>query len=465
MEVLSQNTAARPFVVALVGRTNVGKSTLFNRLAGRKVSIVNHEPCATRDRIYAKLRLPQGAEGYLIDTGGLELESEEELDQAVLTQSRAGIAEADVIFFVVDAAAGVLKTDFEIADVLRQSGKPVIVVANKSESKQAGFAVPEFYALGFGTIVPTSAVHGTGSDELKEELYSLLLQRRVGVDFTHAEIPLNPPFAKGERNHITVAVIGKPNAGKSTFLNKLLGTDRHLTSMIPGTTVDAVDSELTYNGQQFLLIDTAGIRRKRGISREVEKMAVSASLGAIDRAEVALIMIDAEEGLTEQDMKVAAFANDKGRASIIVVNKWDLAKKKGLSADKYAQDLRDKMPFMAYAPIRFMSALLGTRVFDVLDTAIEIHAEYHKRITTSQLNRFMEGALAAHQPAVVKGRRVKIFYGTQVKSAPPTFLFSTNEADGFHFSYQRYLINRMREEFGFKGVPLRLLFRGRGEDK
>lgn len=449
---MTLTSSTRVPVVSLVGRPNVGKSTLFNRLARRRLSLVHDEPGVTRDRLYATIDW-LGRPVQLIDTGGMEPSLSTGIMRGILEQTKMAIAESDLVVWMVDGVSGPMPADDEIAQVLRRSRKPVIVVVNKCEAEKVLNASHEFYTLGFGHCISISAAHGRGMDEFFEAVVAKL---PAAVEIESQETP----------PEIAVAIIGKPNAGKSSYLNKLLGEDRHLVSDEPGTTIDTVDSYVDYAGRRFRLIDTAGIRRKRSIYRDVEKMAVSASLGALDRCAVALLFIDAMEGLTEQDLKVASFAEKKGKGVVIVVNKWDLAKKQpGASAEKYADDLRDQMPFLAYAPIRFVSALTGSRVFDVLETVIEVADEYYKRVTTGQVNKLIEAAQEAHQAPVMNGRRIKIYYATQVSVAPPTFMLTCNDPDGIHFSYKRYLINQIRETFGFKGSPVRLVLRARDKAK
>jgi GTP-binding protein len=477
MKFSSKPFSGRRPVVSLVGRPNVGKSTLFNRVTQRRTSIVHDEPGVTRDRMYAPVDW-LGHQVRLIDTGGLELGSTASLMQGIIKQTKAAIDESDVIVLMVDAPAGIVPIDYEIAEMLRRCNKPVVIAVNKSDSDRLLAAANEFFMLGFDTCIPISAAHGRGLDELFETVLAkippeLLTESEVEAEeeeseFEDEDLPEETEEEDEEAEPanvipdvIPVAVIGKPNAGKSSFVNKLLGEERHLVSDEAGTTIDAVDSFLEYGGQNYQLIDTAGIRKKRSISRDVEKMAVSSSLGALDRCAVAIMLIDATAGLTEQDMKVAAFANNKSRGLVIVVNKWDLAREQGLNAEVFTQHLRDEMPFLSFAPIRFVSALTGSRVFDVLEVVSDVAKEYFKRVSTGQVNRMLEEAVKMHAPPVVGSRRVKIFYASQVSVAPPTFLFTCNDADGVHFSYRRYLTNQIRETFGFKGAPVRMVFRGR----
>ncbi|MBH1988960.1 MAG: ribosome biogenesis GTPase Der [Myxococcaceae bacterium] len=435
--------------VSLIGRPNVGKSTLFNRLVGRRASLVHDEPGLTRDRLYADAEF-DGRPFLLIDTGGLELDSDESIMKMIRQQAESAIADSDAIFFVLDAQAGLLPGDLEIAAQLRATRKPVFLMVNKAESAVNKAASVEFYQLGFDRLFAVSAAHGQGLDAVFEEL-EILFPRPSG-EYLEPE---------KDSHEVRVAVIGKPNAGKSSFVNKLLGEERLLVSEVPGTTLDAVDESIEYAGRCFRLIDTAGIRRKRSIFKDSEKMAVSSSLGALDRANVALLLIDASAGITEQDLKIASFVDKKGKACIIVVNKWDLSRNLEISADRFAEHIRDKMPFLSFAPILFASAKTGRHIFDVLEMAIEVSDTYKKRVPTSQVNKMLEQAVLGHQPPMVQGRRLKFFYGTQVSVAPPTFLFSVNVKEGVHFSYERFLVNRLREAFGFKGSPIRMVLRER----
>lgn len=438
----------RPSVVCLVGRPNVGKSTLFNRVAGRSLSIVHAEPGSTRDRMYADVHF-LGTDSIWIDTAGLDLKTNaEELQKGIEKQTEEALEEADVIVFVVDALSGLTSLDVEIANRLRRYPKRVVVLVNKAESDRGKQSLLEFYAMGFENVLSVSAAHGVGMDAFFECLLPLLPFR-------------GHMLAKETTDAIAIAIVGRPNVGKSSLINKLLSEDRHLVSEVAGTTVDAVDSVIDYASKRFRLIDTAGIRRKRSIDKEIEKMAVSRALSAMDRASVVLLLLDAMQGLTEQDMKIASFAHDKGKGVVIVVNKWDVMKERKENGNAFIAKLREQMPFMSYAPVRLISARSGLRVFDVLDAAKEVQEETLKRVGTGEFNRLLERILLIHQPPVVSGRRVKIYYGSQVAVAPPTFLLVTNEPKGIHFSYQRFLINRLRDALKFKGAPIRLIFRGR----
>lgn len=512
-------------VVAFVGRPNVGKSTLFNRVARRRISIVEDLPGVTRDRLYAQATFDD-VRFTLIDTGGFEPDPEERIFEAVREQTRLAIEEADVIVLVVDARAGIMPADRAVATELRRSGRPVLVAANKCDSpKQADFAA-EFFELGVVDVAPVSAAHGIGISDLLEAVFAHLPEpllekgrealrafedlgdaldsedameraldaaaRLLGDDEAgddaadRSGLPAEdigggdpgPGAWEGEEAQdgeargpriqlpdvLRLAVIGRPNAGKSSLVNKLLGEDRHLVSDIPGTTVDAVDSFFEYGGMRYRLIDTAGIRRKRSISLQMERYAVVSALKGLDRCDIALLLLDPMEGVTEQDLRIGAFAHDKGKSVILVVNKWDLAREAGLNAEAVRTAIFERMPFLSYAPVRFVSALTGRKVYDLLDTANEVARETFTRVSTGQLNRVLRAAIDAHPPPVYKGKRVKLFYGAQVRVAPPTFVVASNLPEGVHFSYQRFLQNRMREAFGFQGAPLRIFFRARATE-
>ena len=484
-------------VVAIVGRPNVGKSTLFNRLAGRRISIVEDVPGVTRDRIYAEGVFDDddgGAHRYtVIDTGGFEPDPSSPLLAAVKEQTQLAIDEADVVVFVVDGRTALLNDDREVASMLRKSGRPVVVAANKADTPQHDVQSHPFYELGIGDVVSVSGSHGRGVDALMTAVFAKLSpelreaaraierareeeeQREEderwlddALDAAEGELEVAAPAGPvvvATPDVLRIAVVGRPNAGKSSFINKLLGQDRHLVSDIPGTTMDAVDSFLEYGGAKYRLIDTAGIRRKRSISLTMEKYAVVAALKGMDRADVVLLLLDAVEGLKDQDMKIASFVHDKGKAVVIVVNKWDLSKQNDLDADTYAGQLKDQMPFLDFAPVRFVSAKTGKRVHDVLETAAAAARSYFTRVSTSEVNRVVQRAQQKHQPPMHKGRRVKLLFATQVRVAPPSFVIATNDPDGVHFSYRRFVQNQLREAFGFDGTPIRLFFRRREKKK
>ncbi len=513
-------------VIAIVGRPNVGKSTLFNRLAGRRIAIVEDLPGVTRDRLYADCLTDIEVEGKLvdvrftiIDTGGFEPVPSNKLFELVKEQTQLAIEEADVIIHVVDAQLGVHPDDAVVAKLLRKAGSPVIVAANKLDHVNHDPLAAELYRLGVERVVGISASHGRGIEALLLMTYSLLsdalkagaheaavdddsfaalsndvleqalddaLDELEGAngDDLDAESSGADPDADSEVEGdgveqakkpskllravpavLRLAVIGRPNAGKSSFVNKLLGEERHLDSEMPGTTMDAVDSFVEYGGSRFRVIDTAGIRRKRSISQRVEKYAVVAALRGMDRADIVLHLIDATAGVTDQDKRIASFVEDKGKAVVLVVNKWDLAREKEMDADVYAAQVREQVSFLDHAPIRFVSAKTGKRVFDVLTTATDLAKRHFQRISTGQVNRVLNAATEAHQPPMNKGRRVRLYFATQVKTAPPTFVIATNDVEGLHFSYRRFLVNQFREAFDFGGAPVRLIFRRREGDR
>lgn len=502
-------------VFAIVGRPNVGKSTLFNRIAGRPIAIVEDRPGVTRDRIYARadffIETPDGetdtpVRATLIDTGGFEPAPSTELFAAVRAQTEVAIEEADVILHVVDARQGVSPDDVEVARLLRKSGRPIVLAANKLDSpKQAGLE-GAFWELGVDTIVPIAAAHGLGTSALLEAAYAKLSpelqqgardaaeqareQEIVDEELDDAlddvdagagpgadadedadALPEAPDEGAGTivavPEVLRVAVVGRPNAGKSSFINKLLGEERHLVSPIAGTTVDAVDSFLEHGGRRWRLIDTAGIRRKRSISLQMESFAVVSALKGMDRADVCLLLLDALEGVAEQDLKIANFAEEKGLAVVVVVNKWDLKEsmKDRVDAEEYARTIREQMPFLAHAPIRFVSAKTGKRVHDVLDTALRLAEEHFKRIPTGLLNRTLKAAVEAHQPSMYRNKRAKFYFGTQVRVGPPTFVIAVNDPEIVHYSYKRYLVNRFREAFDLGGAPIRMILRKRKHDR
>ncbi len=512
-------------VLAIVGRPNVGKSTLFNRLAGRRIAIVEDLPGVTRDRLYAEYRSDidnVDVVWTIIDTGGFEPAPSSTLFALVRDQTQLAIEEADVIVHVVDAQQGLSPDDIEVASMLRKSGRPVIVAANKIDHEKHEALLGELYGLGVKDVFGISASHGRGVADVMEFAYSLLPERLqegarnaavendddtiddatidealdqaiaayTGFDEADAAVPgdddvVEVEDAVADDDHddsgdapvgkkrflravpevLRIAVVGRPNAGKSSFVNKLLGEERHLVSDVAGTTMDAIDSFVEYGNARFRVIDTAGIRRKRSISQRVEKYAVVAALRGMDRADIVLHLIDATAGVTEQDKRIASFIEDKGKACIIVVNKWDLARDNELDAETYARDIREQLSFVDHAPIRFVSALTGKRVHDVLQTAQDLAQRHFLRVSTSQVNKVLLDAVASHQPPMHKGKRVRFYFATQVKTAPPTFVIATNDIDGVHFSYRRYIINKLREGFDFGGAPVRIIFRRRDGDR
>jgi GTP-binding protein len=437
-----------PQVVAIVGRPNVGKSSLFNRLTEERIAIVADEPGTTRDRVAAYLK--RGDHTIeLVDTGGLVLGTDEKMVRAIREQVQAAILESDLLLFVVDASVGLVPADEEIADLLRSSGKPVVLIVNKVDNRQRERLVPEFYALGMGEPVQVSAHHARGIDDVWE---------RVTEELPPQEEP--PELPEGA---IPVAIVGRPNVGKSSLLNAVLGEERVMVSEIPGTTRDAIDTYFTYGDQDFVLIDTAGIRRRGHIDPGVERFSVGRALQAIDRADVAVLVVDATEYLTAQDLHVAGYVQEAVKGLVLVVNKWDLAQEEDLDRQEVEARIRGRLKFFPDMPILFVSALTGRGVMGVFDAVLKVHAERMKRVTTSQINRALMEAIAAHPPASSGRKRLQVYYGTQAEVNPPTFVFFTNDPSLVHFSYRRYLENMLRRNFGFQGTAIKLLFRGRAE--
>ncbi|RJO66124.1 MAG: ribosome biogenesis GTPase Der [Myxococcales bacterium] len=437
--------------IAIVGRPNVGKSTLFNRLVGRRQAIVDDTPGATVDRHYGRGRYDR-SEYTIIDTGGFEPETEDDLKLVMREQALLAIEEADVVFVLFDGRDGLVWGDEEIAERMRQSGKPIYYLVNKVDGPKQAMHSADFYQLGVDPLYSISAEHGVGVGDLMSDVVR--------------DHPSAPAEERVHENEIRVAVIGKPNVGKSTLVNKFLGADRHAVTDIPGTTRDAIDSFVVRGEQVFRLIDTAGIRRQKKIERVLEKRTIVKALKAMDRADVALILIDAREGVTEQDTKIAGFAHDKGLASLIVVNKWDLVEKDTNTAGHMAKEVRDRLKFIPYAEIIFISAQTGQRVETLLDKIAAAREQHVRRVGTGELNRWLERAIAANHPPTLKGRQLKIYYASQVDVSPPTIMLVVNDPDRLHFSYERYLLNRLREDYGFAGTPVKLFTRRRkkGDD-
>ncbi len=430
-------------IVAVVGRPNVGKSTFFNTLAGERISIVDDAPGITRDRIYAEAEW-RGRRFVIIDTGGIEPKADDIILRSMREQAQIAIDTANVIIFLVDLKTGMTADDQDIADLLRKSDKPVIVAVNKAD--QVGQAPPdayEFYNLGLGDIFPISSAHRLGLGELLDEVYSHFPPEEDG---------------EGESGRIKVAVIGRPNAGKSSLVNKLLGHERNIVSDIPGTTRDAIDSDLDFGDGHYTLIDTAGLRKKGRIDEPVEKYSMIRSLAAIERADVCIILIDAAEGITEQDTKVAGYAHNSGKASILAVNKWDLVSKETGTLELYSRQVREAFSFMD-------SAKSGQRLHKLFPLIDEVYAQAGKRLTTGMLNDLIGEATAMVPTPQDKGRHLKIFYATQVGIHPPQFVLFVNDKALMHFSYERYLENQFRKNYGFIGTPMWFLLRGKDENK
>lgn len=434
---------AKP-LVALIGRPNVGKSTLFNRLIEEPLAIVEDVPGTTRDRLYADAEWG-GTTFTFVDTGGLMLESGSDLEVSVRDQVQIAIAEADVIIFLVDVTEGVTARDLEIAGLLRRSDKPVLLAANKADNERRRQEAVEFYALGLGDPYPISALHGTGTGDLLDALLAAVPAEGVEVPW------------EGTR----IAIVGRPNVGKSSLLNALLGQERMIVDEAPGTTRDAVDSFLEWDGEPLVLIDTAGIRRRGRVAPGIERYSVIRALRAIRRADVALLLLDAAEGVTEQDAHVAGYVVEEGKGLVLVVNKWDLVDKDTYTTQDYTREIRRELKFVAYAPLVFVSALTGQRVGKTIELALQVQQARQTRVATSELNRLILEAAAAHSPPSKRGKRLRIYYATQIGVAPPAFVLFVNDAELVHFSYRRYLENRLRDAFDFQGTPIRLVFRER----
>lgn len=441
-------------IVAIVGRPNVGKSTLFNRLIGERRAIVEDEPGTTRDRVYGTTDWG-GVEFTIIDTGGLqddqELEGESTTVLARFTrdQAHAAIAEADVIVFMVDGKAGMNAGDHEVAEILRRADKPTILVANKAESADRRDAIYEFYELGLGDPLAISSYHGTGTGDLLDRIVEALpaVEEEEGIE--------GP----------AIAIVGRPNVGKSRLLNALIGQERSIVSDIPGTTRDSLDTVLEWAGQPVTLIDTAGIRRRGRIDRGIEQYSVLRSMRAIDRADVVLLVIDATEGFTAQDLHIAGYIAEQKKGIVVVVNKWDLIEKDSSTMDEFREEARRQLDFMPYAPLVFVSAKFGQRVNQVLDAALAVVSERHKRVPTAALNKMLKDAVAAHPPPSKPGKWLKFYYATQADVSPPTFIIFVNDPTQIHFTYRRFLENQLRDAFGFTGTAIRLSFRGRDEGR
>lgn len=437
---------SRP-IVCIVGRPNVGKSTLFNKLAGRRIAITEDKPGVTRDRIYAEAEW-LGQHFTVIDTGGLEPENEDVVMSNIRKQADIAIDTADVILFVVDGIEGLTTTDREIGDLLRRSGKNVVLAANKIDTRKTPDEIYEFYELGLGEPMVVSAEQSLGLGDLLDELAKYF-----------------PDHKDTEANEdtIRVAFIGRPNAGKSSLINHILGEERVIVTDIPGTTRDSIDSHFTVGENDYIFVDTAGLRRKRYISEKVERYSVVRTLTAIDRADICVMVIDATMGPTEQDTKIAGYAHDNGKAIILAVNKWDIVDKNDKTYLSFEKDLRETFGFLNYAPILFISAKTGQRVDKLLETLNIVNNNYNMRISTGVLNDILNQAVLMNQPPSDKGRRARIYYGTQVSVRPPRFVIFVNSKELMHFSYVRYLENQIRNHFGFMGTPIKFELREKGE--
>ena len=435
---------AKP-IVAIVGRQNVGKSTLLNRLAGKRVAIVADLPGTTRDRIFADVSWRE-ASFNIVDTGGLEVSPRSAIARGIKGQVEVAIAEADVILFMVDTGDGVVPSDLEIAEMLRTSSKPIIIVANKADNARLETEAVEFYQLGLGEPLAISAYHGRGTAELLDRVISLLPA---------------PSAVRAETETMKLAIVGRPNVGKSTLLNTLLGEERAIVDVVPGTTHDAINTSLDFDGQNVILIDTAGIRRRGRWGKGVERYSGIRALRAIDEADIVLLVLDATELLTAQDEHIAGYIQQAAKGVVLVVNKWDLAVNKNMvECDRY---IRSRLKFMLYAPVVYISARFGEGTDKVMPQAFQVHQERLKRLPTADVNSVVQQAVAAHTLPRKGSKQLKILYATQAEVNPPTFVFFVNDPKLIHFSYQHYLENKLRQSFGFAGTPFRLVFKTRGE--
>jgi GTP-binding protein len=432
-------------IVAIVGRPNVGKSTLFNRILGRRMAIVEDIPGVTRDRNYADVS--RYAKRFtLIDTGGFEPASNDRLLAQMREQSQLAMEEADIILFVMDGREGLNPADEEVAGMLRQVDKPVLFVVNKVDGPSQEAMLGEFYALGVGELYPISAEHRHGVGSLVDEVLDLLPEQDEDQD---------------KLTETRLSIIGRPNVGKSSLVNRLLGYERVVANPTAGTTRDSVDTPFIYNEKRYVLIDTAGIRRKGRVSQKLEKYSVIHALKALDRTHVAMVVIDAEEGITDQDLTIAGYAHERGRAVILIVNKWDLVKKDNTTMGEYIKDVRDAFKFLPDSPIHFVSALTGQRINKIMADVEMVSDEFNRKVSTAELNRVLKDAEINHPPPMFRGRRLKLFYATQTAVRPPTFIIFVNKSEGIHFSYERYLMNCLRQAFGFIACPIRLKFSDR----
>lgn len=436
-------------IVAIVGRPNVGKSALFNRITGKRIAIVEDKPGVTRDRIYSEAEWLD-YKFLLIDTGGIEISTEDKILTQMKRQAEIAIETANVILFITDVTAGITPDDEEVAMLLRRTNKPVVIGVNKADNPSRMNDVYEFYNLGIGEPIGVSATLGLGIGDLLDKVVE-------GFE--------RDPDDNIDDEYTKVAIIGKPNVGKSSLVNRLLKEERVIVSDIPGTTRDAIDTPVEINGDKFILIDTAGLRRKSKVSEEVERYSIIRTLSAIERCDVCLVMIDAQEGVTDQDTKIAGLAHEAGKGVIIVVNKWDVVEKDEKTMDKFRKDIKVDLVFLAYAPTIFISAKTGQRVEKLTDLIKYVANQNSMRVSTGVLNDIIADAVTMNQPPIGKGKRLKIFYATQASTKPPTFIMFVNDAEIMHFSYERYLENQLRSRFGFEGTPIRFILRSRDDEK
>jgi GTP-binding protein len=453
---------AKP-IVALVGRPNVGKSTMFNRLIGEQVSIVSEIPGTTRDRLYADC-FWNGLNFTLVDTGGMEILAEhrvrsgEPVDilaagsthfvREIRAQAEVAIREADVIVLLVDVQNGLTAADEEVANVLRKADKPVLIAANKADNLKLWDDAYEFYSLGIGPVFPVSALNGRSTGDLLDEIVSSI-QQQIG----EAE--------EEEEDTVKIAIVGRPNVGKSSLLNKILREERSIVSPIAGTTRDAIDTHMQWGDQEITLIDTAGIRKRGKVEKGLEYYSVLRALRSISRSDVALLLVDATEGVTDQDAHIAGYILEEHKSAIVIVNKWDDIEKDTYTMNEYTQHVRHQLRFLDYVPVLFISALTGQRVHQVIPTALEVEAERHVRLTTHELNKLVQDAMFRHSPPSIRGRRLKVYFCTQAEGIPPAFIFFVNDPKLVHFGYERYLENQIRELHPFHGTPIKLVFKPR----
>ena len=441
---------ARP-LVAIVGRPNVGKSTFFNKIAGKRIAIVEDTPGVTRDRVYADCEW-QGNLFTLIDTGGIDPESDDPLLSQMRRQAEIAIETCDAILFFVDGRQGLTAEDETVADMLRRSGKPLILVVNKIDNVRQQDEIYDFYQLGIGDPIGISSVNMMNFGDL--------------LDLIVEAVPKYSEEEEEESSLIQIAVVGKPNVGKSSLVNRMLGEERVMVSDIAGTTRDAIDTRFSDEQGEYVIIDTAGIRRKRAIEyQSLERFSVVRALAAIDRCDVALLLIDATDGVTEQDTKIAGYIDEKGKPAVIVINKWDAMEKETGTLEAYTKEVREQLKFMDYAPVLYISALTGQRTARILPTVRECYGQASRRVTTGVLNDVLADATQSLQPPSMSGRRLKIYYATQQSVKPPTFVFFVNDHKLLHFSYERYLQNQFRKAFGFEGTPIRFFFRDRKKEE
>lgn len=436
-------------IVAVVGRPNVGKSTLFNRLAGERISIVQDTPGVTRDRIYADVEWT-GRKFTLIDTGGMEIGAEDIILKQILQQAEIAIETADVVLFITDGKTGMTDDDKQVANMLRKTKKPVVLAVNKVDSvERDSMNIYEFYELGIGDPIAISAGQALGLGDMLDEVITYFPEQQEEDE---------------DDEVIKVAIIGKPNVGKSSLINKILGEDRLIVSDIAGTTRDAIDTPIEIDGQKYIFIDTAGMRRKSKIKEEIERFSIIRAVAAVERCDVAILLIDANEGITDQDTKIAGIAHERGRAAIIAVNKWDAIEKNDKTMNQYLKDIGNELAYMPYAPKVFISALTGQRINRMLELIQTVYQNHALRISTGLLNDVLIEATAMQQPPADKGRQLKLYYMTQVSIKPPTFVIFVNDRELFHFSYRRYIENQLREAFGFLGTPIHFIVREKGKD-